>query len=187
MLKRTVCVADPKQISFLEASLDAEDFEELLSQDVTLALAHAQQRATALAGQLIHAHKLSCLYFEECVRCKATEVCKIESTLNEEKEARKGIVDELSQQHETIASLMDIGPEWFSDTPAVRSNEDHRLQIALQQANADRAFYKAALEEAEREQANLSQYTNNVVQYSCLLYTSPSPRDRTRSRMPSSA
>ena len=26
-----------------------------------------------------------------------------------------------------------------------------------------------------------------VVQYSCLLYTSPSPRDRTRSRMPSSA
>ena len=27
----------------------------------------------------------------------------------------------------------------------------------------------------------------NVVQYICLLYTSPSPRDRTRSRMPSSA
>ena len=27
----------------------------------------------------------------------------------------------------------------------------------------------------------------NVFLYSCLLYTSPSPRDRTRSRMPSSA
>ena len=27
----------------------------------------------------------------------------------------------------------------------------------------------------------------SVNQYSCLLYTSPSPRDRTRSRMPSSA
>ena len=28
---------------------------------------------------------------------------------------------------------------------------------------------------------------NTTVFYSCLLYTSPSPRDRTRSRMPSSA
>ena len=27
----------------------------------------------------------------------------------------------------------------------------------------------------------------NTIYYSCLLYTSPSPRDRTRSRMPSSA
>ena len=29
--------------------------------------------------------------------------------------------------------------------------------------------------------------TANNVSYACLLYTSPSPRDRTRSRMPSSA
>ena len=28
---------------------------------------------------------------------------------------------------------------------------------------------------------------NTVIPYTCLLYTSPSPRDRTRSRMPSSA
>ena len=28
---------------------------------------------------------------------------------------------------------------------------------------------------------------NFLVDYTCLLYTSPSPRDRTRSRMPSSA
>ena len=27
----------------------------------------------------------------------------------------------------------------------------------------------------------------DIAQYTCLLYTSPSPRDRTRSRMPSSA
>ena len=30
-------------------------------------------------------------------------------------------------------------------------------------------------------------YTANYEDFSCLLYTSPSPRDRTRSRMPSSA
>ena len=32
-----------------------------------------------------------------------------------------------------------------------------------------------------------SNVANGVYFYSCLLYTSPSPRDRTRSRMPSSA
>ena len=38
---------------------------------------------------------------------------------------------------------------------------------------------------------NLLSYVPDIVfeylQYACLLYTSPSPRDRTRSRMPSSA
>ena len=32
-----------------------------------------------------------------------------------------------------------------------------------------------------------SSYRNDVMALACLLYTSPSPRDRTRSRMPSSA
>ena len=31
------------------------------------------------------------------------------------------------------------------------------------------------------------QFRHGVIIYICLLYTSPSPRDRTRSRMPSSA
>ena len=34
---------------------------------------------------------------------------------------------------------------------------------------------------------NPEQETRNDYSYTCLLYTSPSPRDRTRSRMPSSA
>ena len=34
---------------------------------------------------------------------------------------------------------------------------------------------------------NYSIYYKDGMLYSCLLYTSPSPRDRTRSRMPSSA
>ena len=33
----------------------------------------------------------------------------------------------------------------------------------------------------------LRKFQNNDYVYTCLLYTSPSPRDRTRSRMPSSA
>ena len=34
---------------------------------------------------------------------------------------------------------------------------------------------------------NIEKDTQNLLLISCLLYTSPSPRDRTRSRMPSSA
>ena len=38
-----------------------------------------------------------------------------------------------------------------------------------------------------KEYSDLNEILINAQQYFCLLYTSPSPRDRTRSRMPSSA
>ena len=40
---------------------------------------------------------------------------------------------------------------------------------------------------AVQNMPHLSQHANLGYCYICLLYTSPSPRDRTRSRMPSSA
>ena len=40
---------------------------------------------------------------------------------------------------------------------------------------------------AQRLQMFLSQYWGGPTTYSCLLYTSPSPRDKRQSRMPSSA
>ena len=46
---------------------------------------------------------------------------------------------------------------------------------------ADTLFAADLLKKAEQEPKNLEMYML------CLLYTSPSPRDRTRSRMPSSA
>ena len=39
----------------------------------------------------------------------------------------------------------------------------------------------------KRQREILSLYYEEDFSYTCLLYTSPSPRDRTRSRMPSSA
>ena len=49
-------------------------------------------------------------------------------------------------------------------------------------------FYNSYVEAIERV-ANLNREheINHGVSINCLLYTSPSPRDRTRSRMPSSA
>ena len=40
---------------------------------------------------------------------------------------------------------------------------------------------------ARRREENLQDAPVSVTAFTCLLYTSPSPRDRTRSRMPSSA
>ena len=39
----------------------------------------------------------------------------------------------------------------------------------------------------EQEETPVGEVSDHVILYGCLLYTSPSPRDRTRSRMPSSA
>ena len=50
--------------------------------------------------------------------------------------------------------------------------------------------FVADIDEAKNHYDVRSQYTTemgNALAYTCLLYTSPSPRDRTRSRMPSSA
>ena len=53
-----------------------------------------------------------------------------------------------------------------------------------------RAVLAHASGEIEKHKVNVNVYLENPVgigEHSCLLYTSPSPRDRTRSRMPSSA
>ena len=48
------------------------------------------------------------------------------------------------------------------------------------------AYYLRAANYAEQKKYNLA-LEDFQQAYTCLLYTSPSPRDRTRSRMPSSA
>ena len=69
-----------------------------------------------------------------------------------------------------------------------------------QVANLDFEDIKVALKDYMRAQTDFTDYDfegsalSNLIDvlayntyYTCLLYTSPSPRDRTRSRMPSSA
>ena len=48
-------------------------------------------------------------------------------------------------------------------------------------------FYPTVLEDSLKFNDDESQYLSWTPAAACLLYTSPSPRDRTRSRMPSSA
>ena len=76
-----------------------------------------------------------------------------------------------------------IGPA-FDGQPASYGNGTHVAFIAKTRAMVD-AFHKAALATGGSDEGapGLRLYHPNY----CLLYTSPSPRDRTRSRMPSSA
>ena len=61
--------------------------------------------------------------------------------------------------------------------------ENLRTQIEIKKAEVESAWFRKT-RNARQEELNELQ---NKLNAACLLYTSPSPRDRTRSRMPSSA
>src|SRR5665811_2564226 len=64
----------------------------------------------------------------------------------------------------------------------------HTRQLAIRDGLTglyDHSYFHQALE-AEIERSRRYEHENSLIMI-CLLYTSPSPRDRTRSRMPSSA
>ena len=76
--------------------------------------------------------------------------------------------------------------EWFK----VQSN-DSAANISIVASNDTHSSLNLGDEDDFNIQKIRSDHTNNSLQFftadACLLYTSPSPRDRTRSRMPSSA
>ena len=63
----------------------------------------------------------------------------------------------------------------------VKQQEIQRAKIA-EENDIDKKIF-----EAEKKQDRQNATTDYLQSLACLLYTSPSPRDRTRSRMPSSA
>ena len=98
---------------------------------------------------------------------------------NQHKSIRE-IARELKHGRDTIAKALDMA-------------EPGPYQRVVQRADPVLGPYKAKIDEllAENERLPRKQrYTAQKIYamvHDCLLYTSPSPRDRTRSRMPSSA
>ena len=83
----------------------------------------------------------------------------------------------------TAALLMSTSPVAFADQPKEASSLTHYANIAL-------AKYEDSLITAKALDAAIDAFLaapTATTLATCLLYTSPSPRDRTRSRMPSSA
>ena len=104
---------------------------------------------------------------------KSSEVM-IESLANTESEIVTVAVRRIqnNQNGENLLEKIDWKKFWMLPNTAGCTNSEEAVRIAI----------------LGRELAKLSgQEENNFVKLDCLLYTSPSPRDRTRSRMPSSA
>ena len=86
-------------------------------------------------------------------------------------------------------SACSVSPRW-QRRPDARPQELLDAALAL---FVERGFAATRLEEVAARagvaKATLYRYYENKLELfkACLLYTSPSPRDRTRSRMPSSA
>ena len=103
----------------------------------------------------------------------------------------------LSMLQLTVGRLNDVN----SSTPLLICNEEHRFLAAEQMRQAGYEEAQILLEPCGRNTAPaialaalqlLKTTADNaedplMLVLACLLYTSPSPRDRTRSRMPSSA
>ena len=74
--------------------------------------------------------------------------------------------------------------EQFDNTSAARGSAARRTPALNTE---QRTFLERTLQNQGLDPTNLSPVNQQILRGSCLLYTSPSPRDRTRTRMPSSA
>ena len=90
---------------------------------------------------------------------------------------------------ETMAALVDFSPVW--DQIARTSDDGGQTYVldgsGLVLAHPDPAQAGKIINPGDRLPLNLASTWHGTFHNGCLLYTSPSPRDRTRSRMPSSA
>ena len=78
-------------------------------------------------------------------------------------------------------------PQTHSASPAEVAKTLARIISVLHQPEFAQVFTQALMDLTGAEDGTLLWFKSDQLPEVCLLYTSPSPRDRTRSRMPSSA
>ena len=96
------------------------------------------------------------------------------------------VIDKLAHSHTKIVSLtITEGGYNFNPTTGDFNFENPAIQHELSHPDQPKTVYGYLTAALQKRRANgLPPFT---ILSCCLLYTSPSPRDRTRSRMPSSA
>ena len=97
-------------------------------------------------------------------------------------------MDVVADPDMTVQEKRAILASWASDACAVEAAPDLRRPPSAPLVRFDDVM--DALKRLDGDVADKPQYSkfiNRARRWNCLLYTSPSPRDRTRSRMPSSA
>ena len=101
--------------------------------------------------------------------------------------------EELKDKLKLSKDMVQRLEEWYSDTCRKNSETESVLEQSLGTVqNPDEQLEEATFEKYKFKQEldtlsrSLSE-TKDTLHNTCLLYTSPSPRDRQKSRMPSSA
>ena len=92
-----------------------------------------------------------------------------------------------------LGTTRDWTSHWFGVNPKdyrVQVLEDHKIRDHIQSSLGSSSGISHIQIQRNSEDLAINIHTSRpgiVIGRGCLLYTSPSPRDRTRSRMPSSA
>ena len=97
----------------------------------------------------------------------------------------------LPQLKELGASLIAISPQTPDESLNIKEKNKLQFEVLSDNGNIVSRQYTTIFKYGDKPLAAMAElgfdYDSFYADYSCLLYTSPSPRDRTRSRMPSSA
>eukprot|EP00828_Plagiopyla_frontata_P029786 TRINITY_DN3859_c0_g1_i16.p2 TRINITY_DN3859_c0_g1~~TRINITY_DN3859_c0_g1_i16.p2 ORF type:complete len:215 (-),score=80.53 TRINITY_DN3859_c0_g1_i16:34-678(-) len=107
---------------------------------------------------------------------------KIQQRINAIKEEENEVQQELQDEEQKEEELKQAHPELYQDALPAKLSDVAEIanNIVIEIPEAQRTLTEK-LEKLEQTDEN------NVLDQICLLYTSPSPRDRQKSRMPSSA
>ena len=98
-----------------------------------------------------------------------------------------------AQAKERLASAVKDQEQKDKKNPIEQAKQDSKTSTALKGSNLDRnrkelaKMLKLTPSSKQKKSTQIQGISDEELARSCLLYTSPSPRDRTRSRMPSSA
>ena len=96
-------------------------------------------------------------------------------------------VSETLERHKFLRQLVDDHRRYAFDLMSDQHNQHHQYYDRAELPPGSYAYVLAKHLTSDEQRAGLADAAKLRDRYCCLLYTSPSPRDRTRSRMPSSA
>ena len=114
----------------------------------------------------------------------ATEVC-IENVLSDYEHMDRNYkyqIENLEQHNQFVSGLLDYSNQKYNNDTAALKAEVQLWKNKYSYVIAQHGNYSI-----QDQIANLTDRVTAVETKACLLYTSPSPRDRQKSRMPSSA
>ena len=83
--------------------------------------------------------------------------------------------------------IEDISAKQIKDTPKFSSGDTVVVSVKVKEGKRERIQAFEGVVVAVKNRGISSSFTVRKISYGCLLYTSPSPRDLSTSRMPSSA